>query len=92
MKLVIEVEDGNNIFALTDNGHTMAKMYYYQPVPDRIVIQHTEVDHAQKGKGVGRKLFYYVVEFAKQHHLKIVPKCAFVHKMFEKHPELKDML
>nr|WP_322623719.1 GNAT family N-acetyltransferase [uncultured Flavobacterium sp.] len=43
-------------------------------------------------KGVGMVLLNAAVEYARQNDFKIVPVCAFAKKMFERKPELADVL
>lgn len=57
-----------------------------------IEVDETRVDEALKGQGIGIKLFNRVIEHAREHSVKIKPVCSFVVKMFERHPELQDLL
>ena len=57
-----------------------------------IEVDETRVDESLKGQGVGIKLFDLVIEHARKHSLKIKPECSFVVKMFERHPEHRDLL
>jgi uncharacterized protein len=43
-------------------------------------------------KGVGIKLLDKAVAFARDKGLKIIPQCPFAKKMFERKPELADVL
>ncbi|MBX9448276.1 MAG: N-acetyltransferase [Taibaiella sp.] len=58
----------------------------------RFIIDHTEVDPAFGGKGVGKKLVMTAVAFARDHHLKIIPLCPFAKSTFEKNQDIKDVL
>jgi predicted GNAT family acetyltransferase len=44
------------------------------------------------GKGVGLQLLNTAVEYARTHNVKIVPLCPFAKSMFDKKPELRDVL
>ena len=57
-----------------------------------IAVDETRVDESLKGQGYGIKLFDKVVEYAREHSLKIKPVCSFVVKMFERHPEHQDLV
>ena len=57
-----------------------------------IEVDETRVDESLKGQGIGIKLFKLVIEHARKHSLKIKPVCSFVVKMFERHPEHRDLL
>ena len=43
-------------------------------------------------KGVGLKLLDRAVAFAREKSVKIVPQCPFAGKMFERKPEIHDVL
>ncbi|MEO6549131.1 MAG: GNAT family N-acetyltransferase [Ferruginibacter sp.] len=53
----------------------------------QLTINHTEV-FATEGKGLGKLLLNEMVGYAREHHLKVVPLCTFVHEQFKRHPKL----
>ena len=57
-----------------------------------IIADHTDVPLALKGQGVGRALFFRMVEDARKNGVKIVPLCPFVKSQFGKFPETRDVL
>ncbi len=57
-----------------------------------IAVDNTRVDDSLKGHGYGLKLFNKVVEYVREHSLKIKPVCPFVVKMFERYPEHQDLV
>ena len=86
-------EDETKGFALaTENGNTAGKMTYSIASDDFIIIDHTEVEPAFKGKGVGKQLLYKIVEMARENNLKILPLCPFANALFQKTPDIKDVL
>ena len=54
---------------------------------DMIVLFHTEVPEKYGGKGLGTKLALYALNYAKEHHLKVLPYCPFIANYIKKHPE-----
>ena len=56
---------------------------------DMIGLFHTEVPEEYSGKGLGTKLALYALNYAKDHHLKIIVYCPFIAKYIEEHPEWK---
>lgn len=57
-----------------------------------IIILHTEVNPVFKGKNIGKDLVMAVIDYARQNNLKIIPVCEFAKSLFNKHPELHDVL
>ena len=80
-------------FALaTEDGKTAGKMTYSIASDDFIIIDHTEVEPAFKGKGVGKQLLYKIVEMAREKNFKILPLCPFANALFQKNSDLEDVL
>lgn len=59
----------------------------YQDLGDRLVFDHTIVPQALGGQGVGSALVKHGLDFARDHHKKVVPQCSFVASYLQKHPE-----
>jgi predicted GNAT family acetyltransferase len=57
-----------------------------------MIIEHTEVDDSLAGKGVGMDLLNTAVEYARSKRIKIIPLCPFAKSVFDKKPELHDVL
>ena len=72
----------NGRFYYKVKGKEVATMTYSRTSNDVISIDHTEVDEALKGEGVGYKLVDASVEYARTHNLKIKPLCSFVASVF----------
>lgn len=67
-------------------------MSYTIPSDDKIIIDHTEVSDELSGMNVGHELVHAGVEYARKHHLKIIPLCPFANSVFKKKPEYADVL
>lgn len=67
-------------------------MTYSWGGPTKMVIEHTEVNEAFGGKGVGKKLVLAAVDYARENKIKIQPLCPFAHALFEKMAEIRDVL
>ncbi len=59
----------------------------YNVKNDMIGLFHTEVPEEFRGKGLATKLALYALNYAKDHHLKILPYCPFIAKYIKEHPE-----
>jgi predicted GNAT family acetyltransferase len=64
----------------------------YRWLKGSMVLMHTFVPLPGRGKGVASKLIKYVLEYAREHHLKIIVYCPFVTKYMETNPEYNDLL
>ncbi|MDX1279061.1 GNAT family N-acetyltransferase [Oceanihabitans sediminis] len=92
MEIIIKERD-NKGFALATEGDTRAgTMTYSIAGSDHIIIDHTEVDPAFKGKSVGKQLLYKIVEMAREKNIKITPLCPFAAAMFKKLEDIQDVL
>jgi predicted GNAT family acetyltransferase len=82
---------GGIFFIQDDHEDTVAALTYDQKDPGSIIIEHTQVDKALRGKDVGDQLIYKAVEFARSRHLKIHPVCSFARAVFEMKKEYRDV-
>jgi hypothetical protein len=57
-----------------------------------IIIDHTDVEPAYNGKGVGQQMLYKIVEMAREKNIRIIPLCPFARAMFNKFEDIKDVL
>jgi uncharacterized protein len=79
-------------FYVEIEGRELAEMTYNIPSPDKIIIEHTEVSDELRGKNVGFQLVSTAVEYARTNHIKIIPLCPFAKSVFDKKPEMGDVL
>jgi uncharacterized protein len=91
-EIQLELNDKKGFFHLDINGKTEAKMTFVFAGPDKIIIDHTEVNEGNNGKGFGKKMVAKAVEYAREKNIKIVPLCPFAKKVFDKTPEFRDVL
>ena len=64
----------------------------YRWLKASMVLMHTLVPASARGKGVGAALVKYVLDHAREQHLKIIVYCPFVAKYMKEHPEYNDLL
>jgi uncharacterized protein len=93
---MLEVVQHNNekkgeFEALFDGAHA-GLMTYTWAGTDKFIIDHTEVEEAFNGKGVGKQLVLGAVDFARKNKVKIIPLCPFAKATFEKNEDLHDVL
>jgi len=80
------------IFFIEEDGQALAELIYTLPSEDKMIIEHTEVGDELRGQNAGYRLVETAVEYARTHHLKIIPLCPFAHSVFKKKPEFADTL
>ena len=79
-------------FRMVQEAQLLAEMTYSKAGEQLIIIDHTDVEEAQKGKGLGQQLVMAAVDFARDKGIKILPLCPFANSVFQKTPEIADVL
>jgi len=80
------------MFYVNKNEEILAEMVYTMAAPDKMIIEHTEVNDELKGQNVGFQLVKTAVEFARANNIKIIPLCPFANSVFKRKPEFADVL
>ncbi|TWJ01593.1 hypothetical protein JN11_01744 [Mucilaginibacter frigoritolerans] len=92
----MEIQNRNDgkrgAFFIEEEGKEIALMHYTFAGPTKMIIDHTEVNPAYEGKGLGRKLVKAGVDYAREQHIKILPLCPFAKKIFDITPDYADVL
>ena len=89
----------------TDVRHDAARLRYelvldgtvvgvadYRDRGDALVFDHTEVDPARRGHGLGATLVRAALDDVRAHGRTIVPRCWFVAEFVERNPDYADLL
>jgi hypothetical protein len=79
-------------FVIERDGQRLAEMTYVRAGAERIIIDHTFVDEALRGEGVGMQLLEATVAWACAERLKVIALCPFAKAMFERNASLQDVL
>jgi predicted GNAT family acetyltransferase len=69
-----------------------AEMTYSRAGTELIIIDHTDVPSALRGRKVGERLVRQAVEDARREGVAIIPLCPFAKAQIERHPEWQDVL
>ncbi|HKT06132.1 MAG TPA: GNAT family N-acetyltransferase [Rugosimonospora sp.] len=64
----------------------------YDLAPDRITFIHTEIDPEFNGRGLGGRLVAQALDMARERGLAVVPRCPFVKRFIERHPDYADLV
>ena len=87
------IEHGSKgAFIIKENNQRLAEMTYSRAGDNLIIIDHTDVSDALRGKGAGKELVTAAVIYAREHKIKILPLCPFAKSVFDKTPEFSDVL
>jgi uncharacterized protein len=79
-------------FSALDNDKTAGSIYYTFAGSSKMILDHTEVDDAYRGKSIGKKILMFTVEFARENNIKIIPLCPFAKSVFDKIDDIRDVL
>lgn len=88
----LELNGSKGYFYVSVDGKQEGKMTFVFAGNDKIIIDHTEVNPGNNGKGFGKKMVAKAVEYAREKNIKIIPLCPFAKKVFDKTPEFRDVL
>ena len=88
----LELNGSKGYFYVSVDGKQEGKMSFVFAGNDKIIIDHTEVNPGNNGKGYGKKMVDKAVEYAREKNIKIIPLCPFAKKVFDKTPEFRDVL
>lgn len=78
-------------YVTTVEGHE-AEMTFSRTSPQLIIIDHTGVPDALRGKGVGQALAAHAVETARDGGWKIMPLCPFFRAQAMRHKDWSDVV
>lgn len=89
MELVITHNTEKHQFETIVEGHVA--LVAYNLFNNGINFTHTEVPAALEGKGIGKALAKFVLDYARENHLKVMPLCPFIKGYIDRHPEYWDI-
>lgn len=92
MEIKHQEDERKGYFFIEENGQRLAEMVYSKAGANLLIIEHTEVFDSLRGEGAGKKMVLKAVEMARAQNKKILPLCPFAKSVFEKTPEIRDVL
>ena len=92
MEITHKEFENKGAFIAQSEGKNAGEMTYSKAGEKLIIIDHTEVDSAFSGQGVGKKMVLAAVDFARENQIKILPLCPFAKAAFDKDSSIQDVL
>ncbi|MFN4085315.1 MAG: GNAT family N-acetyltransferase [Spirosomataceae bacterium] len=92
MEILQENNETKGRFFIEMDGKIEAEMTYTWAGANRFIIDHTEVNDVLKGQNAGKQMVLKAVDYARQNQIKILPLCPFALSVFQKMPEIRDVL
>ena len=91
LRIVREETETKGRYSVLVDGHE-AEMTYSRAGASLLIIDHTSVPDALRGRGVGEALVRRAVEDARAEGRRILPLCPFAKAQIARHPEWQDVL
>ena len=92
MEVKHEQHENKGVFFIEENAKRIANLAYVFAGPEKFIIEHTEVNPGNEGKGIGKILVNAAVAFARENSYKILPLCPYAKKVMESSDIYKDVL
>lgn len=89
MKMEVKFESIENepdAFNLYEEGIKIGEMIV-EINEKKMTVFHTEVDEDKGGNGYAKLLLEAMVNYVRDHHLKVIPMCSYVRMQFNRHPD-----
>ncbi len=84
--------DGRGSFMAWAHDRHAGTMTYSRLNDTIVIVDHTMVDDAFRGTGVGRALVGHLVEWARANRQEVIPVCPFTKAVLERKPEWQDIV
>jgi len=80
-------EEGPSSFDLYEEDGKVGEMVFDIKSTD-LTVYHTEVDPEKEGMGYAKLMLDAMVNYVREHQLKVIPLCPYVHLQFKRHEAL----
>jgi predicted GNAT family acetyltransferase len=82
---------GRSRYEIHVNGER-AGFTHYRPSPEALVFDHTEIDDAYEGQGLGGQLARGALDDVRANGGKVVAECPFIKGWIARHEDYQDLL
>ncbi len=91
LEVKVEIIGSKGSFYIEVENQRLAESTFSIAGEHMIIIDHTDVQDALRGKGAGNMLIEYAVNWARQNNKMILPLCPFANSVFQKTSEYSDV-
>lgn len=91
MTITVALKNEKKRYEAAADGQ-LAGFVTYEPEGDVLDLQHTEVDPAYEGQGVGTELVKQTLDLVRSIGKKVKPSCPFIKKFIDENAEYQDLL
>jgi predicted GNAT family acetyltransferase len=92
MEVLFVQDDKKGEFFIQEDDKKIAEMTFVYAGADTIIFDHTFVNPAYEGLGLGKQMLSKAITFVAEKELKIIPLCPFVKKMVAITPDYQQYL
>lgn len=82
----LQLDENHGQFYINENGEQIGEMQIGIS-GNEMTVYHTEVLPKAQGKGLAKKMFSTMADYAIKNKLKVIALCDYVHTQFERHPD-----
>ena len=90
--ILLDAADRERYEVMLAEDGTLVAFITYRLAKEWIALLHTEVQPGFEGHGMGSRSATLVFDDARARGLRIIPKCPFILRWLERHPEQRDAL
>lgn len=91
LEVKAEITGSKGSFYIEVENQRLAESTFSVAGEHMIIIDHTDVQDALRGKGAGNLLIDFAVNWARENKKMILPLCPFANSVFQKTPEYEDV-
>lgn len=92
MEILFQQDSTKGSFYIGGDGNEpLAELTFSMAGTDKMILDHTGVTDALRGKNAGAVMVAKAVEYARANNIRIIPLCPFARAQFDKHPEYNDI-
>jgi predicted GNAT family acetyltransferase len=89
-ELIVQHHPSDGRFEIQLEGQSSVADYQLRGTD--MIMTHTFVPPALRGKGIAEKLVRTALEYARSERLRVVPACSYVDVFIQRHPEFQPLL